>query len=355
MSGLAGPEIRTPSDLVDLQIWLHEQWKPRQLFWLWIHRHHRELISQEGAMFPGSMQEMQPQFHAAWESEAIRRASLWWVGNEMVDLLLACASAIPDDLSFVDLPQMPDSGLVVFQKPWLGLDAEKPEKLIQVHALLWYRAIIRGGLQTMCMSSYQYVDFDAGLSGPELQQAIATGLIPREKLLYSTEVVAALHGRAWMPLGKSDWPIHDDLGQPAPWHATSEASASAREDRAVLAAFWHLLHQEGITRTEEMVPDRPARRRAKRAGTPHEAPVRLITLRRALQVPEDAPEAVPVDPDARREWSHRWLVGFPTGTWRWQRHGKGNAQRKLIWIAPYIKGPADKPLSTKPTVHAWVR
>ena len=47
------------------------------------------------------------------------------------------------------------------------------------------------------------------------------------------------------------------------------------------------------------------------------------------------------------EWSHRWMV---RGHWRDQPCGPGRASRRLTWIDPYIKGPADKPLDIRPTI-----
>jgi hypothetical protein len=50
-----------------------------------------------------------------------------------------------------------------------------------------------------------------------------------------------------------------------------------------------------------------------------------------------------------REYSHRWMVD---GHFRQQACGTGRADRKLIWIDPYIKGPDDKPFVDKQ--RAWV-
>jgi len=49
------------------------------------------------------------------------------------------------------------------------------------------------------------------------------------------------------------------------------------------------------------------------------------------------------------EWSRRWMV---RGHWRNQPYGPGRTERRLTWIDPYVKGPDDKPLDTRPTV--WV-
>jgi hypothetical protein len=40
-------------------------------------------------------------------------------------------------------------------------------------------------------------------------------------------------------------------------------------------------------------------------------------------------------------YSHQWVV---EGHWRWQPCGPGRSERRLIWIAPHIKGPDGAPL-----------
>ncbi len=80
-------------------------------------------------------------------------------------------------------------------------------------------------------------------------------------------------------------------------------------------------------------PSRAVRRRAIREHLPEPEPVRVVVLRRRGkgQVAEDS-EAV--------NWSYRWLV---TGHWRQQWYQSEKAHHP-IWIAPYVKGPEDRPL-----------
>ena len=44
---------------------------------------------------------------------------------------------------------------------------------------------------------------------------------------------------------------------------------------------------------------------------------------------------------ASADHDHRWIV---SGHWRQQPYGPNSSLRKRIWIAPYVQGPADKPL-----------
>lgn len=57
-----------------------------------------------------------------------------------------------------------------------------------------------------------------------------------------------------------------------------------------------------------------------------------------------------------REYSHRWIVrghmrNQPVGS----RSSEGGQRHKRIWIAPYIKGPENKPLIVKDRVQVWRR
>lgn len=51
-------------------------------------------------------------------------------------------------------------------------------------------------------------------------------------------------------------------------------------------------------------------------------------------------------------WTHQWVV---SGHWRWQPCGPGRSERRLTWIAPYVKGPDGAPLLQVEQVAKLVR
>lgn len=52
-------------------------------------------------------------------------------------------------------------------------------------------------------------------------------------------------------------------------------------------------------------------------------------------------------------YSHRWIV---QGHWRNQPYKEnGETVHKVIWIAPYVKGPDDKPLIFKRRAFEFTR
>lgn len=88
---------------------------------------------------------------------------------------------------------------------------------------------------------------------------------------------------------------------------------------------------------QQMRASRAARREAKRNGFP-ERPEDLVTFI-VLRRPEKRRHPSDESPN-QTEWKHRWLV---SGHLRAQWYPSEQAHR-LIWIAPYLKGPEDAPM-----------
>ena len=92
-------------------------------------------------------------------------------------------------------------------------------------------------------------------------------------------------------------------------------------------------------------PDKSARREAARLKYPPDTEVVVVRLRR-----ESGEREEPTGESAN--YSHRFIVG---GHWRNQWYATEEIHRQ-IWISPYVKGPADKPLIVKPRrVFQWDR
>lgn len=109
----------------------------------------------------------------------------------------------------------------------------------------------------------------------------------------------------------------------------------------LLFAYFRLAEQRTTAETVERVPADP--------GTPKRAPrpeqdVRVTYLRRsASPAPEGEKRVV--------DWDHRWVVSMHKAR-QWYPKEK---KHKIIFRGPYVKGPADKPIRTTPTVRALVR
>lgn len=147
--------------------------------------------------------------------------------------------------------------------------------------------------------------------------------------------------RGIMPVISGPWGYGDTHERE--WPADSpEVATGAVEASAILGSLFLLLNQRILSHEPEQV-DRATRRRA--ADFRPEPVVRVIKLRRTTQH-----ESIPGEHGV--EWSCQWLV---RGFWRQQWYPSlGIHQPK--WIAPFVKGPADRPLKvSRATVYAVVR
>lgn len=96
-----------------------------------------------------------------------------------------------------------------------------------------------------------------------------------------------------------------------------------------MAALQGFMELEVVQRESAKLP-RQAVRSAMRAGTPLPKVI-VVRLRRVYQEKGTGESDV--------QWQHRWMV---RGHWRRQWYGK-TREHKMIYIAPFIKGPEGKP------------
>ncbi len=113
-------------------------------------------------------------------------------------------------------------------------------------------------------------------------------------------------------------------------------------DRLLLATC--LLMNQYVSRTERVPQQRHSRKADERAKI-EPKPVTVIALRRVHG------EGASSGDGEGRDYSHRWIVG---GHWRNQWYPSREVHRP-VWIAPYVKGPDDKPLVLKERVTSLMR
>jgi len=347
-----------PRELPDLRLHLMERWIPKGMF-------EKSLVARgiwedRGPDTVNLMRE-----RARGERESLRKASLWWVRDEMVNLTLAGAKSIPDDVRGGDVkfPGEQLFGLVVLGTPWLGMDANDPNEVVQTDAIVWAATNIDGG-DCISLSMYRYFDFTAGLTPADMREAVATGAILDA---YQEEVgngppdtrAKRLRGGSWIFMGRSDWPLTETLGgfevlkaeYPEGTPYDELRMASMIEDRKFFASFCVLVNHK-LSQTEMVWAPRAVRKRAEKAGVDSEkepSHVRLIRLRevrRAAGVTDEEHEKRKV------EWTHRWISSAHIG---WRRCGPGRKERRLSYIPASIKGPEDKELIIKENVRVWTR
>jgi hypothetical protein len=331
--------VHAPHDLPDFRMWLIDQWRPGGLY-----SHLARAHDLTGGI---EIRDGVPvvRVDAKVPRHSLPKAALWWVSEDMAALIDHAADTLPPTTLTEDL--MPDDdGLVVFARPLTGIDADIGTP-IQVNALTWSSGKIQSRrsqwVDGIAIGTYRYVlgteagSLDTGVTingaapepGAEVevggQRAIAVGRVPED---------------FWIPLGASDWLLGADTEEPVPGFAgdRDERLASMSEDRRWLAALWLLASQplaESVTTRAPRATVRRSQRR--RLGSD----VRLVNLRRAATPHE------PAEHGERRGYSHRFIV---EGFWRQQACGPGWSQHRPTYIAPFVKGPADKPLIVKETV-----
>lgn len=347
-----------PRDLPRLRRHLHDMWHPDRGMAAMFDAWQLARIGDRHGL---------PEYH--WQRAALASASLWWVTDAMTTMLGSAESSLPGDTLLTPdlIPQ--SSGLVVFETPLPGVDADTGRDGMLIDAMLWGRVRlvdnrveqVRPGLG---IASYRRMNFDDGLTGEEMKIAAASGALQMANPMADPSIpidirsvpsdddphpmraigVGQLHGEIWAPLGRSDWVIGERLDFNNFDLQNEMTLESAMEDRRRLAALWLLASQPGIAQTVEDHGTRPERRRDERAGF-KPSPVRIIS------VPKVIHRDVPVSPSG--EGTGRKVgVRFPVeGFWRNQPYGPGRAYRRPTWVPPHWRGPEDAPVQIRPKVR----
>lgn len=232
---------------------------------------------------------------------------LWWVAPDMQLLVEAATLSLPDfPLRQSDVPD--PAGVVFYASPLTGIDSRQ-EGQVAVNAMSWSATASRTSGQ---------------------------GVL----LIYTW---ALTDQRGWVALGVASWDLGQHLANVRGDYSETHA-ASVVEDRRRMAALWLLASQETLaTRSAERI-ERAAARRQRREGIEVDT-LRVLRLRRRHQRSENE------QGQESREWTHRWVV---SGHWRNQWLPSEDRHRPT-WIAPYVKGPEDKPLVLKDSVKALVQ
>lgn len=126
-------------------------------------------------------------------------------------------------------------------------------------------------------------------------------------------------------------------------HLAAGHTLAAGGPAAPLVATWLLIAQQA-TETVPVQPDRATRRAYARQQRP--APdIRLVRIR-ARTTGRTKPGTA--GGAGRGVLQQREWVGEH---WKQQAYGPGRSKRRLIYIAPYLRGPDDKPIRASSTVR----
>lgn len=287
----AAPVVHGPRAVPDLRDWLVDRWQPGEAFSA-IAGH--QILAR--ATTPGEVERI-----VDYHLDNMQRADLWWVDSELVDLMESSCEDLPPTTLHPQLAPSIEPTLVIFERPLQGLDADH-DAVVRVDGWLWGWQDLR----------------------PTGRPCLSMTMMHRS-------------GEYWMPIGRTDWVIGEDWSAPiVPDELDERQIASMAEDRRWLLTLWALAQQPNVVTRTDQFPDRPARRRAARAGKV--APtVRLVRLRRSVYDGAGASR----EQVGSRTYHVRWPV---RGHWRMQPYGPNHSLRRPTYIAPYIAGPEGAPL-----------
>jgi hypothetical protein len=235
------------------------------------------------------------------------------------------ANGFPGDASMMDVPPPAATGVVFMSRPIIGLDTQDEGAHTETNAYVW--------------APYTMSDGEWMRGGDPAEG----GFIVASWAYAETHDGAGVPRQVWSPFGTSSWRFDEPVGAVNESNINDLADMEAAKvevehDKRFMAALWALMASDSA-QLDTWQPNGNAKRR-KRKGRP---PQKVVVVNmRAAERHASQPA------DGTVEWTHRWVV---RAHWRWQAHGPGRKQRKLILVPAHVKGPADKPLAVKSKVY----
>lgn len=248
--------------------------------------------------------------------EVLGQSERLWVSAPMVELLIHASRTLPPYKYYPSVLPWPHA--VCFAEiPFMRItDAMLPELSGDMTALQWYSHPVSNSAVVMGYGRPAYAD---------------------PQILSPLVITPLTDGDAW-----------DMQLQQKPQQVSAAISTMPEEQNEqfvrIVCTLWLLLQQKIAVRRPGIV-DRAVRRRLLRDRISDIPLYTVIELRRPLTQSGEEARGDPI------EWTHRWIVD---GHWRDQWH-PSNSTHVPTWIAPYVKGPDDKPLVVKDRIHTWVR
>lgn len=322
----------------------------------------------------------------ATESRRLAEATLFHVTADMTALALAAAATPPTERIHADRLPAP-SGFMLFEEPIGSYTLDLRESMhvgglrpaggplrvsVPIVAVSWSLWVPGNGAGQRRQDSRWAVTRDGGrrllpsqLHGVWITFYTATGSglasLPRDMVIALDPAGVPLTADQVAPrrfLGPLTWD-DETLLEFGSTFDTPTANTPAQWAQVVYTA-WQLITQRAVRRplTDMDVLPRPraGRRRDARAGIP-DGRVRIVRVHPAHQPTSDAAQRDRAGSTGRDApmWTHRWPVApYRRNTCLNPRaHADGGCEHAEQIIPAHLKGPADLPLRTRPTVHLW--
>lgn len=267
--------------------------------------------------------------------QAVRAADAYWVSTDMMDLVNFANKSLDDFTRFgADVPPSP-YGIVYLNKPLEF--TELRGRTMKIHMMMWWPVSLKNDKRGIAFTGF------TDMHDPDQ----ITDLLVRDGIDIQTL------GR-WHLNHFDMWEVNSRVGPEfVPVDEATRSSSSLADSTQViwpysfnlprwLTTYWTMMNQTVVVSSREPA-ERLTARRVRRYKIPEH--VTVVQLRRRESDKEHVGET-------SVEWQHRWMV---RGHWRNQPCGEGRHDVKRIWIHPFIKGPADKPLIQTEKVYALTR
>lgn len=272
----------------------------------------------------------------------LAHADTYWVSSDMGALAAKAVESMPGDVMLRSEDFISTEGFMVLQTP-LDINSDQGQRVFEVKAISWTSRNPEMGVLFVGWTTHE-----------SLGRTLVEGDRAGESTL---DWMARNNGstgdpKVWFPVTSAIWAsgktydeafaIEGDESEFEGWYLDTAGIVAKALYTAVV------LMGNRVARQERQHIARAQARRAQRLGLPM-TDVVCITLRRELVGTTSEMDAV--SEGGRVNWSHRWMV---SGHWKPQWYPSLGEHRR-IYIAPYVKGPTDKPLVVKDKVYAWTR
>lgn len=277
-----------------------------------------------GGALPESVRERIPDHiqDAAESAHGWEMADLFWVTHEMAQVALDASTDMPGFIPSAEAPC--PVGAIFFQRSLPRIKAHEPLFAADwteitggpVDGLRWRRRGDRFIIEVLCRTE----NFGPHPLAPDA---------PFQEL-FSIQIPSASV-------------VLDEIQGPGLLEDPAHVAVVA-----LLGTTWHMMQQPTVATPQPRDGATGAPRGPRLPSEPAGAVVTTVDLRVLKHIVEERPEKG----EDGRVYRHRWVV---RGHWKNQAHGRGRAERKLIWVPSHIKGPEGAPLLASEKVMVWRR
>lgn len=248
----------------------------------------------------------------------LRKASLWWVSEDMTELVAESYKSMPEWSPSIAAPE--PEGLIA----WAGDPCR----------IGFHKSLPFGSEVNPTNSGFKSADFPMRAMYWHFCRRICRVTIYADS------------AHAVSTRGTLEEFTTFDFRADVPFDQCS-ASIEVLHARTVqiLGASWLLMQQPTVAEARRVSP-RTGRRKPSPDAPPSVNDVQIIDLRRLATKRSEEPYH-----GEGREYHVRWLV---RGHWRQQACGPGRKFRRPVYVAPHIRGPEGAPLKTE-RVNVWRR